>query len=197
MEIALIVFGQVIALFMSIYTGVIVARYMTFDAVINRARSIIFNLEQTWEYHYLDQGVPDPDSPLGRKSVFMSRVLTTNGISWILTEIGLELQEMGHWKAALELERIGAEIDTLRDNFIEKAQLAPNGASIKVIENIADWHRRISRLEPSKWQILMPWQHTRYKGLSCIQVDDTTGEWHEVEAKQPKTVFDDLTTKAS
>jgi len=191
MELVLIVFGQVVALFISIFTGVIVARYMSFDAAINRARSIIFNLEQTWEYRYLDQRVPDLDSPTGQRSVFMSRVLSSNSISWMLTEIGLELKELGHWGAARELDRIGMEIDALRDDFVEKAQLALDGASLEVLENIADWHRRISGLEPSTWQIVMPWRHTRYKFLSCIHVDETTGEWHQVEAKQPKTVFDD------
>jgi hypothetical protein len=195
MELALMVFGQVLTLFMSIYTGVIVARYMSFDAAINRARSIIFNLEQTWEYRYMDQRVPDPGSPSGQRSVFMSRVLSSNSVSWLLTEIGLELKEMGHWVAVRELDRIGMEIDALRDDFVEKAQLVPTGSSLEVLENIADWHRRISSLEPSTWQIVMPWHHTRYKHLSCIHVDESTGEWHEVYAKQPKTVFDDPTMK--
>lgn len=193
MELVLIVFGQVLALFMSIYTGVIVARYMSFDATINRARSIIFNFEQTWEYRYLDRKVPDVDSPTGQRSVFMSQAVSDNRITWALTEIGLELKEMGHWAAAKEVDRIWMEIDALRDDFIEKAQLAVDGASLEVLENIADWHRRISSLEPSTWQIVMPWRHTRYKYLSCVQVNEATGEWHQVDAKQPKTVFDDPT----
>jgi hypothetical protein len=190
MEIALLVCGQVIALFMSIYTGVIVARYMSFDAALNRARSVIFNLEQTWEYRYLDQKVPDPGSPTGNRSIFMSRVLSSNSISWLLMEIGLEMKEMGHWTAAKELDRIAIEIDALRDDFIEKAQLTPTGSSLEVLANIADWHRRISGLEPSSWQIVKPWRNTKYKHMSCVEVNEQTGEWHEVDAKQPKTVFD-------
>jgi len=193
MELLLIVFGQVLALFMSIYTGVIVARYMSFDAAVNRARSIIFNLEQTWEYRYLERKVPDVDSPTGQRSVFMSQAVSDNRITWALTEIGLELKEMGHWTAAKELDLIWMEIDALRDDFIEKAQLAVDGASLDVLENIADWHRRISSLEPSTWQIVMPWRHMRYKYLSCVHVNEVTGEWHQVEAEQPKTVFDDPT----
>lgn len=191
MELIFLVIGQITAFLMSIYTGVIVARYMSFDAAINRARSIIFNLDQTWEYRRFDQRVPDLDSPSGKRSVFMSRVLSSNNIAWLLTEIGLELKETGHWKAARELDRIGMEIDALRDDFIEKAQLIPTGTSIEVLENIADWHRRIGSLEPSAWQIVKPWHHRRYTNLSCIHVDEQTGDWHEVEAKQPKTIFDD------
>lgn len=195
MEITFIVFGQIVALFMSIYTGVIVARYMSFDAALNRARSIIFNLEQTWEYRYLNQKIPDTNSPSGKRSIYMSRVLSSNSISWLLTEIGLEMKEMGHWAAAKELDRIGMEIDALRDDFIEKAQLLPKGSSLGVVSNIADWHRRISALRPSSWQIIKPWQNTKYKNLSCVEVNEKNGEWKEVEAKQPKTIFDDPTIK--
>jgi len=75
----------------------------------------------------------------------MSRVLSSNSISWMFTEIGLELKEQGLWVAARELDRICMVIDALRDDFVEKAQLALDGASFEVLEYIVDWFRRVSR----------------------------------------------------
>ncbi len=191
MDIAILVSSLLMGFVLSIYAGVIVARYMSFDGAINSARSIVFNLEQVWEFRYLENGIPDPESPSERRTVFMSKVIASNQISWRLTECGLELKELGHWKAGLELDKIGMEIDALRDDFTEKAQLTPGGSSLGVTEHIADWHRRISSLVPVFWQIIKLWPNSRYKHMSCIHIDEATGDWHEVEAKQPKTVFDD------
>ena len=191
MEIVILIVSLFWGFALSIYAGVIVARYMFFDGTINRARSIIFNLEQVWELRYLKDRIPDPDSPSGGRTVFMSKAIASNRISWLLTECGLELKELGHWKAGLELDKIGMEIDALRDDFTEKAQLTAAGSSLEVIEHIADWHRRISSLDPVFWQIIKIWPNSRYKHMSCIHVDEATGDWREVEAKRPKTVFDD------
>lgn len=191
MDIAILVISLFTGFALSIYAGVIVARYMSFDGALNRARSIIFNLEQVWEFKYLNNTIPDPKSASGIRTVFMSKAIASNQITWRLTECGLELKDLGHWKAGLELDRIGMEIDALRDDFTDKARLTPGGSSLAVTEHIADWHRRVSSLAPVFLQIIKLWPNSRYKHMSCIQVDESTGSWNEVEAKQPKTVFDD------
>ncbi|MBU1692717.1 MAG: hypothetical protein KKC51_02015 [Verrucomicrobia bacterium] len=178
---------------LSFYAGVIVARYMSFDAALNAARSLILNLEQEWRFRYLNGKIPDPDSPTGKRSVFMSKVLSGNHLSWQLMQIGLQMKELGHWKAAQELDRISFEIDDLRDEFLEKAQLKAEGETVGVVEYIADWHRRISGAKPSTWRILKPWPNKRYTSLSCVSINEATGEWHEVGPPKRKTVMDDPT----
>jgi len=182
---------------LSIYAGVIVARYISYDMAVNDARSLILDLEQEWEFRYLDRAIPDPESPSGKRTVFMSRALAANSTAWRLTQVGLVLKELGHWKAALELDRIGMEMDELRSEVLGKAQLQIEGDSVGVLEYIADWHRRISGHKPHWWSIVKPWPHRKYKGLSCVQVDELTGQWHEVEAKQKKTILDDPTAESN
>jgi hypothetical protein len=174
---------------LSIYAGAIVARYVNFDSAINQARSLILNLEQEWEYRYLDKTVPDPESPSGKRTVFMSKALASNSASWQLTQIGLLLKELGHWQAGIEMDRIGMEIDGLRDEFLDKAKFAVAGSSVEVLEYIADWHRRISAQTPSLWPIIKPWANSKYKSLSCVSVNEGTGEWHEVEPEKRKPVI--------
>jgi hypothetical protein len=192
MEILFFVFSIILGFTLSIYAGVIVARYMAFDDTINRARSIIFHLEQEWKFRYLDNTLTMANKPFDNHSVFMSKVLSNNHISWHLTEIGLKFKELGHWNCGRELDRIGMEIDNLREELIEKAKISPDGLSFNVLGHIADWHRRISSFQPVHWQIMKPWPHKKYKNMSCIQVDEITGEWHEVNVKRPETIFDKL-----
>lgn len=169
---------------LSIYAGVIVARYVDFEAAINRARSLILDLEQEWEYRYLDKAIPDPESSTGKRTVFMSKVLASNSASWQLTQVGLLLKELGHWQAGIEMDRIGMEIDDLRDEVLVKARVTIKGSAAGVLEYIADWHRRISALTPSLWRIIKPWSNPKYKSLSCVSVNEATGEWHEVEPEK-------------
>ena len=194
MEIVLIIFPLFLGLIPSIYAGVIVARYMNFDATLNRARSLIFNLEKTWEYRYLEERIDDPDSTSGKRALYMSKTISNNGVSWMLTEIGLQFKETGHWECGLLMDKIGEEIEILSEEFIEKAKLRPNGDSISVEANIADWHRRISSLEPNFWKIIVPAAHSKYKNLACVEIDESTGEFREVEANRPETIFDDPNT---
>lgn len=170
---------------LSVYAGVIVARYIAFDGVLDNARSIILGLEQEWEYRCLPKGIPDPDSPTGTRTVFMSKVLSGNHVSWLLMQIGLRMKELWHWRCAQEIDEIALEVDSLRDDFVRQAQLAPDGASKEVQEHIADWHRRLSSQRPNLWSIIKPWPIPRYKGLSCISVDEATGDWSEV--RPPKS----------
>ena len=174
---------------LSIYAGVIVARYVNFDSAINQARSLILNLEQEWEYRYLDKTVSNPESPSGKRTVFMSEALASNSASWQLTQVGLLLKELGHWEAGIEMDRIAMEIDELRGEFLDKAKFAVAGSSVGVLEYIADWHRRISALTPSLWRIIKPWSNPKYKSLSCVSVNEATGEWHEVEPEKRKPVI--------
>ncbi|GEM_PF-1503138 len=179
---------------LSIYAGVIVARYLSYDIAVNEARAIILNLEQEWEFRYLDKAIPDTDSPSGKRTVFMSKALSTNNISWKLTQTGLVLKELGHWKPALELDRISMEMEQLRSEILEEAQNRAEGDSIGILEYIADWHRRVSSHSPYWWSIIKPISHKKYKSLSCVEVDEETGEWKEVEAKRKKTILDDKNT---
>jgi len=174
---------------LSIYAGVIVARYVNFDSAINQARSLILNLEQEWEYKYLDKTVPDPESPSGKRTVYMSKAVASNSASWQMTQVGLLLKELGHWQAGGEMDRIGMEIDGLRDEFLGKVKFAVDGGSVEVLEYIADWHRRISALNPSLWRIIKPWPNPKYKNLSCVSFNEATGEWHEVEPENKKPVI--------
>ena len=190
MEVLLIIFPLILGFVLSIYAGLVVARFMNFDAAVNRARSIIFNLEQIWEYQFLEEKIDDPESPSGKRSLYMSQIVSSNRVSWQLTEIGLILKEYGHWSSALELDRIGEEVEALRLDFIEKAELAGGSLSIGILANLADWHRRVSALSPSFWRIVRPWANKKYKHLSCVEVDDSSGDFTEVHADQPETIFD-------
>lgn len=165
----------------SVYAGAIVARYMWFDAAINRARSIILNLDQQWQYRYLSRAIPDPESPSGRRTVFMSRDIASNAASWQLTQVGLDLKELGHWNVASVVDGIWNELDILRDDFLSKPHLLIEGSEQDITPFIADWHRTLSRQKPNLWHILRPWSRKRYEHMSCVSVDETTGDWREDE----------------
>src|SRR5918996_1360059 len=81
---------------LSAYAGVIVARYWAFETALNQARALILDLQQSWEYRYLDKAVPDAENSTGRRTVFMSKDVSSNGMSWQLMQIGLQLKEGGH-----------------------------------------------------------------------------------------------------
>jgi hypothetical protein len=165
----------------SIYAGVIVARYAAFEAALNRARSIILNLDQQWQYRFLSGAIPDPDSPSGRRTVFMSRDIASNTASWQLTQVGLELKELGHWNAGQTVDGIWIELDALREDFLSKSQLLIDGSEESITEYVAAWHRTLSRQKPNLWHILRPWSRRRYEHMSCVSVDKMTGDWREVE----------------
>lgn len=166
---------------LSVYAGVIVARYWAFETALNQARSIIFTLEQIWEYRYLDVAVPDPDSSTGRRTVFVSKDISRNDTMWQLLLIGLQLKEGGHWEAAKEVDAVALQIEEMRKRFISECQFAVNGGEKEITEYIADWHRKLSSKGPALWLIFKPWPNKRYQNLSCVSVDETTGEWHELE----------------
>jgi hypothetical protein len=165
----------------SVYAGIIVVRYASFDAALNRARVVILNLDQQWQYRYLSRAIPDPESPSGRRTVFMSRDVASNTASCQLTQIGLDLKELGHWKAAQAVDSIWIELGALREQFLSKSHLVIDGSEQSITEYIADWHRTISRQRPSLWHILRPWSRKRYEHMSCVSVDECTGGWHEIE----------------
>jgi hypothetical protein len=177
---------------LSAYAGIIVARYFRYDEIINSARSLILNLEHEWEYRYLEKKIPDPANPSGETNVFMSKVLASNNASWRLTQINLSLQELGHYKCAMEMEKIGAEIDDLRGEIVAKGAISIDGAAVEVLEYIADWHRRISSMRPSIMKIFRPWPNPKYRAMSCVEVDEATGEIKEVVPKKRRTYFDDI-----
>lgn len=164
----------------SVYAGAIVARYMWFDAALNRARAIILNLDQQWQYRFLSRAISDPESPSGRRTVFMSRDIASNTASWQLTQVGLDLKELGHWNAAQAVDGIWNELDALRQDFLSKSHLLIESSEQSITEYIADWHRTLSRQRPSLWHVLRPWLRRRYEHMSCVSVDETTGDWNEV-----------------
>ncbi len=169
---------------LSIYTGIIVSRYYLFVGSLNEARRLVLNLEQTWEYRYLEQTIPDPQTPSGKRTVFMSKCVANNDIDWQLTQVGLQLKEQGHWNAAMVVDNISNEIGSLRGEFLSIAKLKITGHSIGVTEYIADWHREISRQRPNSWRIFKPWPNKRYLHMSCISVDEKTGDWQEVNPER-------------
>ena len=168
----------------SVYAGAIVARYMWFDAALDRARTIILNLDQQWQYRFLSRAIPDPESPSGRRTVFMSRDIASNTASWQLTQVGLDLKELGHWGAAQAVDGIWNELDALRSDFLSKSHLLIDGSEQSITEYIADWHRTLSRQQPSLWHILRPWSRKRYEHMSCVTVNEQTGDWREVEPER-------------
>lgn len=168
----------------SVYAGAIVARYMWFDAALNRARSIILNLDQQWQYRFLSRAITDPESPSGRRTVFMSRDIASNTASWQLTQVGLDLKELGHWTAAQAVDGIWNELDALRADFLSKSHLLIEGSEQSITEYIADWHRTLSRQKPSLWHILRPWSRRRYENMSCVTVNEESGTWREVEPER-------------
>lgn len=171
----------IVGLPLSIYAGVIVARYAAFEAVLNQARSLILNLEQSWKFRYLDRPITDPNTPSGHRTVFMSKDVSSNSISWQLTQIGLQMQELGHWNAAKAIDTIWMELEVLQQNFLSESKLTVKGAEQNILEYIADWHRTLSRQKPDFWRIIKLWPNKRYQHLSCISVNETTGEWGEVK----------------
>lgn len=171
---------------LSIYAGVIVIRFASFDGILNQARTLLLNLDHDWEYRHLESPIPDPTSPTGMRSVFMSDVISSNHSSWQLTQLGLALKELGHWKAAKVLDTVWLEMDALRDGFIEKAETTNEDLQACVLEYIADWHRSLSSGTPSWWCIIKPWPMKRYQHLSSVEVDEETGEWREIEPTRKK-----------
>jgi hypothetical protein len=169
---------------LSIYAGVIVARYYAFESAVNRARSIILNLEQKWVFAYLPEKIPDPTSPTGKRLVYTSEALSGNGVFWQLMQIGLDLKEQGHWPAAKIVDEVGMELDGLRKDIVQKAGFAVRETSFDATAHIADWHRRLSRVQPVTWLMLKPWPEKHYEHMSCISVDEATGEWHDEEPAQ-------------
>jgi hypothetical protein len=166
---------------LAIYTGVIVSRYYMFIGSLNEARRFVLNLEQTWKYQYLNQVITDPESPSGKRTVSMSKCVESNNIDWQLMQVGLQLKEQGHWKAAAAIDNVSIEIEGLRNEFLSAAKLKVKGHAMAITEYIADWHRRLSRQKPNSWRILQPWPNKRYQHISCISVDEATGTWQEVK----------------
>ena len=172
---------------LSAYSGIIVARYASFDSILNQARAVILNLEQTWEYRPLKESIPDTASPTGRRTVFMSDGVSSNSITWKLTQHGLALKELGHWKAAQALDGVWLELDHIRESFVDAVQASPSGGEIDLIDYIADWHRTLSSQKPDWWRIFRPYPNARYQHLSSIEVDESTGDWKETEPIRNQT----------
>jgi hypothetical protein len=174
----------VVGLPLSIYASVIVCRYITFETTLREARRIVLNLQQEWEYSWLADPIPDPESPSGRRTVFMSRDVASNRASWQLTQTGLDMKEQGHWAAAQAIDAVWRELDQIQAKFLSEAPLRAGRNASSVTEYIADWHRRLSRQRPSFWSILKPLPNPRYKHMSCVIVDEQTGDWREVEPQR-------------
>jgi hypothetical protein len=169
---------------LSIYTGVIVSRYYLFVGSLNEARRLVLNLEQTWEYKYLDKTISDPQCPSGKRTVFMSKCVANNDIDWQLTQVGLQFKEQGHWKVAAVVDNVSIEIEGLRNELLSVAKLKIDGHSIGIAEYIAEWHRRLSQQIPNSWRIFKPWPNKRYQHMSCISVNEKTGDWQEVNPER-------------
>ena len=169
---------------LSIYAGVIVARYCAFDATLNRARTLILNVEREWVYARLPERVDDPTSPTGKRSVHFSDALSGNRLQWQLMQIGLDLKEQQQWPSATIVDQVAEELEALRVEVVEKATLATTGIVFDATPHIADWHRRLSKVRPVTWVMLKPWPSKRYEHMACISVDETTGGWHEEEPRK-------------
>lgn len=164
---------------LSLYAGIIVARYYSFESAVSRARTIILNLESEWVFAHLPERIPDANSPSGKRSVYTSEALSGNGIFWQLMQIGLDLKEQGHWPAAQTVDKVAMEIDAIREEIVEKAAFAISETSFDATAHIAEWHRRLSKVRPATWLMLKPWPSKRYEHLSCVSVNEATGEFHE------------------
>jgi hypothetical protein len=175
-----IIISTIIGFASSAYAGVIVSRYAAFEAALNRARTVILNLDQQWQYRFLTRAIPDPESPSGQRSVFISRDIASNAASWQLTQVGLELKELGHWTAAQAVDHVWLELDALRQDFLSKSHFLIEGSEQSITEYIADWHRTLSGQRPSLWHIFRPYARKRYEHMSCVSVDESTGAWQEV-----------------
>jgi hypothetical protein len=116
----------------------------------------------------------------------MSRAVANNSATWQLLQIGLELKEQGHWAAAGEVDRVAFQIEDLREEVLERAKASAGLFSVSATAHIADWHRQLSRLSPRAWVMLKPWPNARYQNLTCVSVDERTGEWREEEPRKPK-----------
>ena len=168
------------------YAGVIVIRYASFDSALNQARTLILNMEQVWQYRYLDKSIPDTESPTGRRTVYFSKAIASNTVSWQLTQIGLAMKELGHWSAAQAIDGVWLELDELRASFVEKAKLLVADWDFELTAYIADWHRQLSCQRPNWWCICKPWPNKRYQHMSSIDVDESTGEWREIQPARCK-----------
>ena len=166
---------------LSVYAGIVVSRYYIFEESVNRARSIILDMETEWTYAPLPQRIPDPSSETGMCSIYISKELSSNSIFWRLIQIGLDLKEQGHWKAASALDRVALELDGIREDVVERGVSTGESTSFDVTVHVADWHRRLSRVKPKLWLIFKPWPGKRYEKMSCVSVDEYTGEWSEEE----------------
>jgi hypothetical protein len=166
---------------LSLYAGVIVARYYAFETAVNRARSLILNMEREWGFAHLPERIPDATSPTGKRSVYVSAALSSNDLFWQLMQVALELKEQGHRRAAGIVDQVAQELDGLREDIVAKADFAVAEASFDATAHIADWHRRLSKVRPQTWLMLKPWPGKRYQHLSCVSVNENTGEWREEE----------------
>ena len=110
----------------------------------------------------------------------MSRDIASNAASWQLTQAGLEFKELGHWTAAQAVDGIWIELDALREDFLSKSHLLIDGSEQSITQYIASWRRTLSRQRPSLWHIFRPWPRKRYEHMSCVSVDESTGDWCEV-----------------
>lgn len=171
---------------LSAYASIIVVRYFAFTSAIDQARTIVLKLDQEWQYRYLNQSVPDPNSPSGERTVYMSNAIASNGVSWELTLVGLQLKELGHWEAATAVDSIWMELDQLREGFLAVSTFVPDQHKKDITEFIADWHRTLSRQRPNYWHILRPWSRRRYEHMSCIETDES-GAWKEKEPDRKAT----------
>ena len=164
---------------LSAYASVIVIRYAAFEAALNQARALILNLEPVCQYRYFEKSVPDPESLTGRRTVYMSKGISSNSVSWQLAQIGLTIKELGHWPAAQAIDAVWIELDLMRSDFVKKAKLLVTDWDFSLTEYIAEWHRKLSQQRPSWWRIFKPWPNRRYQHMSSIEVDESTGEWRE------------------
>lgn len=169
---------------LSIYAGVIVARYYAFESAVNRARTLILNMDQEWVFNYLPEKIPDVNSPTGQRSVYTSDALANNDLFWQLMQVGLELKEQGHWPPAQIIDQVAGEIDGLREEIVAKAEFAISGTTFEATAHIADWHRRLSKIRPVTWLMLKPWPNKRYEYMSCVSVNEQTGDWQEEEPEK-------------
>lgn len=169
---------------LSVYAGVIVARYYAFENALNQARSIILNLEQEWVFAHLSKKVQDPNEPTGERSIYASKELSSNTVFWQLMQVGLVLKEQGHWSAASVVDEIAMEIDGIREVIIERAEFAINETTFEATAHIADWHRKLSKAHVTTWILFKPYPNKRYRHMSCVSINEETGEWCEEEPEK-------------
>ena len=125
------------------------------------------------------------------RTVFTSKDASSNTLSWQLTQIGLQMKELGHWKAAQAIDAVWLELDGLREDFLSKSRLALQPAEKDILGYVTDWHRSLSCQKPNLWRVVQPWPNKRYQHLSCVSVNETIGEWHEVEPERGNSIDSD------